>query len=382
MSFGGRWMTVVATPVAVRVSAVVLGVVALAAQGSSASATNPRPGDPAADAAPVPHPLPYSSLLSEETRSRLQHTEDSWKPIRKELKACGHPSKDDPSGIAAIRNCQANLFAGSEIYREIRQRYAVTIDGEVIGGVATEIFTPVGGVSPQNKERVLINLHGGGFESAHFINRFESIPIAAVARIKVISVDYRQAPQYSFPAASEDVAAVYTALIKQYEPRNIGIFGCSAGGLLTAQSIAWFQKQNLPLPGAVGMFCAGASYFQEGDSAKFPLLWKDRSELPRDDFILPYLQNVDSNDALAYPVRSRSIMAKFPPSLLITSTRDFTLSSVVHTHSVLVQEGVPAELYVWEGLAHGFFTDPGLPQSREMYEITARFFARYLGRSN
>jgi acetyl esterase/lipase len=74
-------------------------------------------------------------------------------------------------------------------------------------------------------------------------------------------------------------------------------------------------------------------------------------------------------------------MARFPPSLLIASTRDLALSSVVYTHSVLVQQRVPAELHVWEGLPHSFFVDPELPQSREVYEIAARFFDRNLASS-
>jgi hypothetical protein len=51
-------------------------------------------------------------------------------------------------------------------------------------------------------------------------------------------------------------------------------------------------------------------------------------------------------------------------------------------HSLLIQQGVPAELYIWEGLPHAFFYDPGLPQSREVYEVTARFFERYLGKTS
>src|SRR3546814_5596313 len=94
------------------------------------------------------------------------------------------------------------------------------------------------------------------------------MPIAAIGRIKVISVDYRQGPDFTFPAASEDVAAVYRELIKQYDPRNIGIYGCSAGGLLTAQSVAWLIDKKLPLPGAIAMLCEGGAYWTEGDSSR------------------------------------------------------------------------------------------------------------------
>jgi acetyl esterase/lipase len=70
-------------------------------------------------------------------------------------------------------------------------------------------------------------LHGGAFLwGAHSGGLVESIPVASVGKMKVISVDYRQGPEAAFPAASEDVAVVYTALLKHYKPRNIGIYGC------------------------------------------------------------------------------------------------------------------------------------------------------------
>jgi hypothetical protein len=62
----------------------------------------------------------------------------------------------------------------------------------------------------------------------------------------------------SFLARSQDVAAVYKELLKEYKPRNIGIYGCSAGGTLTAMAVAWLQKENLATPGAIGIFSAGA----------------------------------------------------------------------------------------------------------------------------
>ena len=83
------------------------------------------------------------------------------------------------------------------------------------------------------------------------------MPIAALGRIKVVSLDYRQGPEHRHPAASEDVAAAYRELLKTYRPENIGIYGCSAGGMLAGMSVAWFQRHGLPRPGAVGILCAG-----------------------------------------------------------------------------------------------------------------------------
>jgi acetyl esterase/lipase len=318
--------------------------------------------------------------LTEEVFKQQAYWRSAATTKPEEMEACGDEDAADRARADEARRCRASVFYRTAAYQELRNRYRVSIASETLGGVGVEIFVPEGGVAPENAKRVLINLHGGGFRvGSRLISHLESIPIASVAKIKIISVDYRMAPQYHFPAASEDVAAVYSQLIKSYDPKNIGIFGCSAGGLLTAQSIAWFQRQNLPMPGAVGMFCAAASYWSEGDSGYFARLWEERPKSPREDKYFEYLKNVDMNDALAYPVRSKQIMARFPPSLLLSSTRDLALSSVAHTHSVLVELGVPAELHVWEGLPHAFIYNPRLLQSSEMYEITARFFDRYLG---
>jgi acetyl esterase/lipase len=73
-------------------------------------------------------------------------------------------------------------------------------------------------------------------------------------------------------------------------------------------------------------------------------------------------------------------MSKFPPTLLITATRDIALSSTVYTHSVLVEHGVDAQLHVWEGLGHVFFNSPDLPESHQAYSVIAKFFDAHLGR--
>ena len=261
--------------------------------------------------------------------------------------------------------------------------FGVEVADQKIAGVHAFVYTPTAGISFANSKRVLIDLHGGGFSGCWpGCAELESRPVAALGRIKVISLDYREGPEHKFPAASEDVAAVYAELLKTYKPENVGIYGCSAGGILTAESVAWFQKHQLPRPGAIGIFCASAGEFG-GDAAYTSTPLGEARLMPqmRDGGMkqLGYFADADPKDPLVAPIYSLEVLGKFPPTLMITGTRAFELSSAVHTHAQLVRLGVDAELHVWEGLFHGFFYNPDVPESQDAYNVIVKFFDQRLG---
>lgn len=282
-----------------------------------------------------------------------------------------------------------------------RQRvlYPSEREDTTIAGVHVYVYTPKAGIADRNKSRVLINLHGGGFSGCWpGCAELESIPVAGVGRVKVVAVDYRQGPAHKFPAASEDVATVYKELLKTYRPANIGIFGCSAGGMLTGMSVAWFQTHSLPRPGAVGIYCAGAGNpagvggIGGGDAAytstplgeaRLPMARTPGGAGARRGGPGPglgYLAGTDPADPMVNPITSNEVMSKFPPTLIITGTRGMELSSALYTHQQLVKLGVEAELHVWEGLFHGFFYNPDVPECRDAYNVMTKFFDRHLGR--
>jgi len=95
----------------------------------------------------------------------------------------------------------------------------------------------------------------------------------------------------------------------------------------------------------------------------------------------PYYGDTDLKNPLLSPVVSPGILAKFPPTLILTATRAAELSSAVHNHAELVKAGAEAELHVWDGMWHGFFLDPDLPESQEAYDVIVKFFAQHLGRA-
>ncbi|MFC5527094.1 alpha/beta hydrolase [Rhodanobacter ginsengisoli] len=313
--------------------------------------------------------VPYSSYASPQARQMFQRVLEQGR----HAPPLAGPIADSRSYYDRINSDRAE---------RMRRLYPVRIGNRRIGGVPTQVIMPARGIAARQRKRVLINLHGGAFLwGAGSGGLVESIPIASLGGIEVVSVDYRQGPEHVFPAASEDVAAVYRALLKQYPARNIGIYGCSAGGVLTGEAVAWIIARKLPVPGAIGTFCGSVTDMGGDSTYMAPALNGDPlTAKPLKLADLPYFRQAKVGDPLAFPANSPALLAKFPPTLLITGTRDFTLSSVIQSQRLLSAAGVDAELHVWDGMWHSFFSDPELPESREAYRVIVRFFDRKLGR--
>jgi monoterpene epsilon-lactone hydrolase len=263
------------------------------------------------------------------------------------------------------------------------EMFALDRTDERIAGVHVYSYVPKSGIATKNKTRVLINLHGGGFTGCWpGCAELESIPISSLMGIKVVSVDYREGPDYKFPAASEDVAAVYGELLKRYKAKNIGIYGCSAGGMLTAMSLAWFQSHGLPTPGAAGIYCASAG--SSGGDASYIAYPLGEARIPPSapgsPTRLGYLSAANEDDPLVSPLKVPAVLAKFPPTLLITATRDFALSGAIETDIQLTRAGVDSQSHVWDGLFHGFFYNADVPESKQAFDIMIKFFDKNLGK--
>lgn len=267
--------------------------------------------------------------------------------------------------------------------------YPVDIQETRLAGVPVAVVTPKGGVAPRNAKRVLINLRGGGFIFNHGLTwgKLESIPVASLGGFKVITVDYRQAPKYRHPAATEDVELIYKELLEQYRPGAIGIYGCSAGGFLTAQVAARLQKSALPRPGAIGILCAAAGSFERlGDSK----LWGP-GIVPGMQFTPQmlqaakpgrwYMEGTDLRDPLAYPASSDDVLAKFPPTLLLVGTRELAMSAAIATNTRLLRLGVDSTIYMMEGAPHASHVlAVGTPEAKDANAYIATWFDRHLSR--
>src|SRR2546423_1075955 len=261
-----------------------------------------------------------------------------------------------------------------------KRLFPVNEESQTIAGVRTDIITPLI-TPPENLKRVLINLHGGGFNSDSG-SLIEGIPISYLAKIKVVSVYYRLAPENPFPAAVDDVVAIYKELLKTYRPGSIGIFGTSAGAILSGEVAVKLKQSGLPLPAALGIFSTLADFSRPSDSQQlFGLngfsgnLAPQTSDRPHDE---NYVGKTDPKDPVLSPLFAD--VHGFPPSLLVTSTRDLLLSNTSIFHRALLDAKCEAHLVVFEALPHAFWYHFQLPETKEALQIMANFFDEKLGK--
>jgi epsilon-lactone hydrolase len=336
--------------------------VALSASAQTSAAPDPDSATFDADGtAHITRVVPMPTTVSPEAQQWL-----------KEIEHEGPQSKD----LREIR-------AGTDAWRkkdsaEALRLYPVKVEEEIIAGVRTDIITPP---NEAKKNRVLINLHGGGFisDSGSLI---EGIPIAYLTNIKVVSVYYRLAPENPFPAAVDDVVAVYKELLKTYQPRSVGVFGTSAGAILTGQVAVKLKQLGIPLPAALGMFSTLADFSRPSDSQQLLALngfsgdiAPQTSDRPHDE---RYVGKTDPKDPVLSPLFAD--LRGLPPCLLVTSTRDLLLSNTSMFHLALLRADVNSQLVVFEALPHAFWYHFQLPETKEALQIMANFFNKNVGK--
>ncbi len=293
-------------------------------------------------------------------------------------KFLSRPGPSGPEPTLAERRASTDRFRIGRA-EEARKLYPVDIHEETMGGVRCDVIKPLNPPAAK-RNRVLINVHGGGFNSDSG-SLVEGIPIANLTETSVVSVYYRLAPEYPFPAAVDDTVAVYRELLKTYKPAKIGLFGTSAGAILTAEVAVRLRRDGLPLPGVLGIFSGTGDISRPGDSQALYTVRGFGGNLrppTKTPLLAPYVGATDPKDPVLSPIYAD--LKGFPPTLLVTSTRDLLLSGTADLHRAFLRAGVDAELVVFEALPHAFWYDYHLPETKEALDIMARFFDKKLGR--
>jgi monoterpene epsilon-lactone hydrolase len=289
----------------------------------------------------------------------LPKTGDEWKPVA------------DAGAAGTMKNVPGMM-----------ERLHVKVEKTMIDGVRAFIVTPEV-ISPQNSNRLLIHVHGG----CYVLNPGEAaLPeamfMAGFGHFKVIAVDYRMPPEAYFPAALDDAMTVYKNAIKTTDPKNIAVFGSSAGGALTLEMMLKAKQDGLPMPGAIAPGTPMADTTKVGDTFVTNAML-DNVLVSPDGFCdagtKVYANGHDLKDPLLSPIYGD--MQGFPPTILTSGTRDLLLSNTVRTHRKLRQAGVEAMLQVFEGQSHAqYYRDDTSPEAKEAFTEIAGFFDKHLGK--
>ncbi|MGO8720365.1 MAG: alpha/beta hydrolase [Acidobacteriaceae bacterium] len=256
--------------------------------------------------------------------------------------------------------------------------YPVHEARSTIADVPVRIITPFS-VPPEKQDRVLINIHGGGFE-VDSGSLTETVPIANLTQTKVIAVLYRLSPEHPFPAGLDDVIAVYKEELKTHKPENMAIYGTSAGAILTGEVAVKLKQLRLPEPAALGIFSGMGDFARPGDSQSIFALDGLSGYLkpPSGTHDPGYIGSTNPKDPVLSPVYAN--LSGLPPTLFLSSERDLLLSGTTILHRAFLNAGVDAHLIVFEGLPHAFWNDVALPESREADQDMAKFFDKNVGK--
>lgn len=232
--------------------------------------------------------------------------------------------------------------------------------------------------------RVILQLHGGGYIGPmkniyrRFAVRYSKLSYGG----DVLTIDYRVAPEYPYPAALEDAVCAYRWLTEEkgYEPDHIIVAGDSAGGGLTLALALYLRDHGLPMPAGLitmspwtDLTDSGASFTDNYEVD--PLFGNSTDNML---YHSTYIGESDPTDPYMSPVFGE--YHDFPPVLLQVGSFEVLLSDTLTVAEKLKAAGVKRRLSVYEGMFHVFQMGLDLiPESQEAWEEVETFLRLIYG---
>jgi monoterpene epsilon-lactone hydrolase len=315
--------------------------------------------------------------------ARSLPTPTTVSPALQAVIAPAWPGAPDPThyttaqwkGYIRARNADREPFL-----RSLKQKFNVTVHEGTLAGVRVYRVIP-DVIAEENRRRLLVHVHGGAYILyGGEVATTEAILMAHYGQIEVVSVDYRMPPDDPFPAALDDTVAVWREVIKGHTPLNVGLFGTSAGGGLVLATVIKLKALGLPLPGALMAGTPWSDLTKTGDTY-YTHEYVD-NVLGTNDGRLDaaarlYAGKHDLKEPLLSPVYGD--LSGFPPTILLSGTRDLFLSNTVRVQQKLLQAGVTADLVVFEGESHAQYASAvEAPESAAAFREVAHFFNAHL----
>jgi monoterpene epsilon-lactone hydrolase len=223
--------------------------------------------------------------------------------------------------------------------------------------------------------RVLLFLHGGGFELGSLRSDGElAARLGRASGMRVLFPEYRLAPEHPFPAAIDDVLAAWRWLRagEGLSARSIAVAGDSAGGGLAVALLVAARDAGEELPAAavlmsptVDLTGSGASMTERADQDPLstPAMLRQ--------FAAGYLAGADPATPLASPLFAT--LTGLPPLLIQVGTADLLLSDSERLADAAGRAGVDVSLHVGEGLPHVYPIMLGTPEADQATQQTGTF---------
>ena len=249
------------------------------------------------------------------------------------------------SGVNEQRRLLRELVSAQPLPAE------VTVTAAALGGVPTAEIT-VDGIEPRH---VVLYFHGGVYVIGDaFLAAELASQVGRRTQAKVISVDYRLAPEHPYPAAVDDALAAYEALLQTgIAPSDIAFAGESAGGGLAIATMFNARDHGLPLPAAaflmspyVDLTLAGTT--MQTKSEVDPLLSRELLE-PR---VADYISGQDAASGLISPLFAD--LSGLPPLIIQAGTHEVLLDDAVRLAGQAATSDVEVTLDVTPGVPHVF----------------------------
>ncbi|UCD00829.1 MAG: alpha/beta hydrolase [Promethearchaeota archaeon] len=230
------------------------------------------------------------------------------------------------------------------------------------GGVEAEWQT----VPEANKDRIILFFHGGG----HIIgsinsHRLFSVKLGRVAKMRVLSINYRLAPENTCPAALEDCVSAYNYLLSiGIKPKNIIISGDSAGGYYTLLSLLKLRDLNEKLPLGAMCFSPSTDLAQTGES----VVLNSSTDVVLGDtgyiwWIETYLAGKNPFDPVISPLYAD--LSGLPPILIQVSASEMLFDDSRRFFERAKEAGVNITLQKWDQTIHVFQRTPELLETTE-----------------
>jgi epsilon-lactone hydrolase len=227
----------------------------------------------------------------------------------------------------------------------------VTVTAAALGGVPTAEIT-VEGVEPRH---VVLYFHGGVYVMGDAaLAAGLASEIGRRTHAKVISVDYRLAPEHPYPAAVDDALAAYEALLHDgTDPADIVLAGESAGGGLTIATLVNARDHGLPLPAAAFVMSPYADLTLAGTTIETrreadPLLNRELLQARVTD----YTAGQDAGLGLISPIFAD--LSGLPPLIIQAGTHEVLLDDAVRLAQRSVAADVEVTLDITPGVPHVF----------------------------